>query len=309
MKIMNQIVADRRGTSRRILCKDRRLGGIRATTHVSGAYRGLVTLPEPSSSGPSVVATERADKTVFEKIRSRIAAKLPSESSGLPRAGIKSVAVYSTADAESLVVHEADEAVQIGPPATGRSYLHIPSIIGAALKTGADALHPGYGFLSEDPYFAEICSEHGIVFIGPRPEVMERVGNKAVARDLMQKAGLAVTSRNRKCRHDAGRGSGNLRWHRLPRDYQGGRRGRRPRYDGSLAARGARFAATRRRAPPHRRSSRTVPSTLSATFRRRVTQKSRSCAISTGMGSTWANGIARSNGAIRSSSRKRLRST
>ena len=106
--------------------------------------------------------------------------------------GIKSVAVYSTADAESAVVRFADEAVQIGPPATGRSYLHIPSLIGAAKKTGADALHPGYGFLSEDPYFAEICANEGITFIGPRPEVMERVGDKATARDLMQKAGLPL---------------------------------------------------------------------------------------------------------------------
>jgi acetyl-CoA carboxylase, biotin carboxylase subunit len=89
-------------------------------------------------------------------------------------------------------VRFADEAVHIGPAPTGRSYLSIPSIIGAALKTGADAIHPGYGFLSEDPYFAEICAEHGIVFIGPRPEVMERVGNKAVARDLMTKAGLPL---------------------------------------------------------------------------------------------------------------------
>src|SRR5438128_5776254 len=106
--------------------------------------------------------------------------------------GVKSVAVYSTADAESAVVRFADEAVQIGPPATSRSYLHIPSLIGAAKKTGADALHPGYGFLSEDPYFAEICASEGITFIGPRPEVMERVGDKATARDLMQKAGLPL---------------------------------------------------------------------------------------------------------------------
>jgi acetyl-CoA carboxylase biotin carboxylase subunit len=106
--------------------------------------------------------------------------------------GVKSVAVYSTADAESAVVRFADEAVHIGPPQPGRSYLHIPSIVGAALKTGADAIHPGYGFLSEDPYFAEICTDSGITFIGPRPAVMEKVGNKATARDLMQKAGLPL---------------------------------------------------------------------------------------------------------------------
>jgi acetyl-CoA carboxylase biotin carboxylase subunit len=106
--------------------------------------------------------------------------------------GIACVAVYSTADADSAVVRFADEAVQIGPPAVARSYLHIPSIIEAAAKTGADAIHPGYGFLSEDPYFAEICADHGITFIGPVPEVMERMGNKAVARQLMADAGLPL---------------------------------------------------------------------------------------------------------------------
>jgi acetyl-CoA carboxylase biotin carboxylase subunit len=106
--------------------------------------------------------------------------------------GIPSVAVYSTADADSAVVRFADESVQIGPPAVARSYLHIPSLIEAAQKTGADAIHPGYGFLSEDPYFAEICANHGITFIGPTPEVMERMGNKAVARQLMSEAGLPL---------------------------------------------------------------------------------------------------------------------
>jgi acetyl-CoA carboxylase, biotin carboxylase subunit len=106
--------------------------------------------------------------------------------------GVRSVAVYSTADADSAVVRFADEAVCIGPPATGRSYLHIPSIIGAALKTGAQAIHPGYGFLSEDPYFAEICAGEDITFIGPRPDVMEKVGDKATARELMSKAGLPL---------------------------------------------------------------------------------------------------------------------
>jgi acetyl-CoA carboxylase biotin carboxylase subunit len=106
--------------------------------------------------------------------------------------GVKSVALYSTADAESAVVKFADESVHIGPPHPGKSYLHIPNVIGAALKTGADAIHPGYGFLSEDPFFAEICDNNGITFIGPKPDVMEKVGDKAIARDLMQKAGLPL---------------------------------------------------------------------------------------------------------------------
>ena len=106
--------------------------------------------------------------------------------------GIRSVAVHSTVDAGSAAVRLADEAVQIGPAAAARSYLHVPSIIGAALKTGADAIHPGYGFLSEDPYFAEICADHDITFIGPSPAVMEHMGNKASARRLMGEAGLPL---------------------------------------------------------------------------------------------------------------------
>src|SRR3712207_624358 len=106
--------------------------------------------------------------------------------------GIRTVAVHSTADADSLAVRTADEAVCIGPPAPRLSYLHLPNIIGAALKTGADALHPGYGFLSEDPYFADICADNGIVFIGPPPEVVEPLGDKSAARRLMSDAGLPL---------------------------------------------------------------------------------------------------------------------
>ncbi|GII63038.1 acetyl-CoA carboxylase biotin carboxylase subunit [Sphaerisporangium krabiense] len=106
--------------------------------------------------------------------------------------GIRTVAVYSTADADSLPVRLADESVCIGPPASRLSYLNVPNIIGAALKTGADAIHPGYGFLSEDPYFAEICADNGITFVGPPPEVMEHLGDKSTARKLMQDAGLPL---------------------------------------------------------------------------------------------------------------------
>ncbi|HEY8340034.1 MAG TPA: acetyl-CoA carboxylase biotin carboxylase subunit [Egibacteraceae bacterium] len=106
--------------------------------------------------------------------------------------GLASVVVYSSADADSAAVRAADEAIHIGPAPAARSYLHIPNVIGAALKTGADAIHPGYGFLSEDPDFAEICADHGITFIGPRPEVMEAVADKAAARRLMADAGLPL---------------------------------------------------------------------------------------------------------------------
>jgi len=106
--------------------------------------------------------------------------------------GIEVVAVYSTADRDTPVVRMADQAVHIGPPAPKASYLHIPNIIEAALQTGAEAIHPGYGFLSEDPDFAEICAKEGITFIGPRPDVMQLLGNKATARSLMSDAGLPL---------------------------------------------------------------------------------------------------------------------
>jgi acetyl-CoA carboxylase biotin carboxylase subunit len=106
--------------------------------------------------------------------------------------GIEVVALYSTTDADSSVVRLADAAVCVGPPRANRSYLNIPNIIEAALQSGADAVHPGYGFLSEDPDFAEICADAGLTFVGPRPHVMEQLGNKAVARELMSRAGLPL---------------------------------------------------------------------------------------------------------------------
>ena len=106
--------------------------------------------------------------------------------------GVRSVALYSTADAESAVVRFADEAVHIGPPHPGKSYLHIPNIIGAAMKTGADAIHPGYGFLSENANFAKVCEASEITFIGPKPEVIEMMGEKDRARREMKVAGLAT---------------------------------------------------------------------------------------------------------------------
>ncbi|MFD7668952.1 acetyl/propionyl/methylcrotonyl-CoA carboxylase subunit alpha [Streptomyces sp. NPDC059788] len=106
--------------------------------------------------------------------------------------GIATVAVYSTADRDARFVAQADEAVHIGPAPARRSYLYPPAIIEAALRTGADAVHPGYGFLSEDADFARICVDHGLVFIGPRPEVMECVGDKARVRALLAAAGLPV---------------------------------------------------------------------------------------------------------------------
>ena len=106
--------------------------------------------------------------------------------------GIRTVAVYSEADRDSLHVRLADEAYCIGPPTSARSYLNIPNIVSAALLAGVDAIHPGYGYLSERADFAEICESHGIVFIGPPSSAIELMGDKVKARKRVSEAGVPV---------------------------------------------------------------------------------------------------------------------
>jgi acetyl/propionyl-CoA carboxylase alpha subunit len=105
---------------------------------------------------------------------------------------IPAVVAYSEADRDSLAVRLADEAVCIGPAPASRSYNNIPAVISAALVTGCDAIHPGYGFLAENPFLAEICEQVGVTFIGPRAEVIEQMGNKALARETMKAAGVPL---------------------------------------------------------------------------------------------------------------------
>ncbi len=106
--------------------------------------------------------------------------------------GIRSVAVYSTADRSSLHAQIADEAVCIGPPATKDSYLNMNAIIQAAINTGCDAIHPGFGFLSENAEFARSCEQHGLIFIGPSYHSIEMLGDKAAAKETMKAAGVPV---------------------------------------------------------------------------------------------------------------------
>lgn len=106
--------------------------------------------------------------------------------------GIQTVAVYSEADRDALHVRMADEAVRIGPAPSQKSYLNIDAILKAARETQVDAIHPGYGFLSENPAFSSACREAGITFIGPTAEMIERMGNKAVARQIAEAAGIPV---------------------------------------------------------------------------------------------------------------------
>ena len=106
--------------------------------------------------------------------------------------GIEAVAVYSTADRDALHVELADQAVCIGPPAAGESYLKIPNVVAAAETTGCEAVHPGYGFLAENPAFVRACEESSLVFVGPPADVMERMGDKVRAKEAMRAAGIPL---------------------------------------------------------------------------------------------------------------------
>jgi acetyl-CoA carboxylase biotin carboxylase subunit len=135
--------------------------------------------------------TEKKKNHMFKKIlianRGEIALRIIRTCKEM---GIKTVAVYSSADAESLHVRFADEAVCIGPPSSSESYLKIPNIIAACEITNADAIHPGYGFLSENAKFSKICEEHGIKFIGASADMINSMGDKASAKATMIKAGV-----------------------------------------------------------------------------------------------------------------------
>jgi acetyl-CoA carboxylase biotin carboxylase subunit len=130
---------------------------------------------------------------MFEKVlvanRGEIALRIVRAAREL---GIRTVVAYSTADRDSTAVRLADETVCIGPPPARRSYLNAAAMIEAARRTGARAVHPGYGFLSEDADFAEACADNGLVFIGPRPQVVTVLGDKATARSRMRQAGLPL---------------------------------------------------------------------------------------------------------------------
>jgi acetyl-CoA carboxylase biotin carboxylase subunit len=132
-------------------------------------------------------APRRAVRTVLVANRGEIALRVVRACRDL---GLRVVAVYSTADADSPVVAAADQAVCIGPTAARRSYLNSAAIIEAALRSGADAVHPGYGFLSEDPDFAEACAQADLTFVGPPADVIAQLGDKAAARALMTKVGV-----------------------------------------------------------------------------------------------------------------------
>ena len=145
--------------------------------------------------------------------------------------GIPSVAVYSEADREALFVKYADEAFPIGPAPASQSYLNIQKIIDTARESGADAIHPGYGFLAENPGFAAACEREGLKFIGPSSRVLELMGDKVAARREMVKAGVPVVPGTNECVTERRAGKSHRRRDRLSRHHQALRRRRRDRDD------------------------------------------------------------------------------
>ena len=151
--------------------------------------------------------------------------------------GIRTVAVHSTADADAMHVRLADESVCIGPPPAATSYLNMPAILSAATIAGADAIHPGIGFLSENAKFASMVEEHGFTFIGPTPEHISHDGRQgARPRTPAIELGLPVVPGSPGAVSNDARGHGARRRHRLSRADQGGGRRRRQGHEGRQLA-------------------------------------------------------------------------
>src|SRR6478672_10218411 len=146
-------------------------------------------------ASPSTLSTESPRRTPLRRVlvanRGEIAVRVIKACRAL---GIETVAVTSTVDRDGLAARMADRAVCIGPAPAAQSYLSIPAVLSAALGAGCDAVHPGYGFLSENPEFAAACVAEGLTFVGPRPEAVAEAGDKARARELARSANIPVLS-------------------------------------------------------------------------------------------------------------------
>ena len=213
--------------------------------------------------------------------------------------GIDTVAVYSQADRDCLHVRLADEAVCVGDGPSRSSYLHVPAIIGAMETKDVDAVHPGYGFLSENAGFIEICREHSIAFIGPSPEAVRRMGDKAVARETMKNAGVpvipgsegTVTNETEALKIAARIGYPVL----IKASAGGGGKGMRITTTGRICV----PASSQRRRRRRPRSAMTR-STWSVSSTMRAISRCRSWRTNMEAPSTWANGSAPSSGGTRS---------
>lgn len=164
---------------------DAKIGGQKKM--VLGGEKGRVLSVRAAAAARGGEEEQRKITKVLVANRGEIAVRVIRACKEL---GIKTVAVYSTADADCLHVQIADEAVCIGEAPSSESYLSMPTIIAAAMSRGADAIHPGYGFLSENATFVDICNDHGIEFIGPKSESIRLMGDKSTARDTMKDAGV-----------------------------------------------------------------------------------------------------------------------
>ena len=221
--------------------------------------------------------------------------------------GIQTVAVYSEADRYSSHVRFADQAICIGPAKSARSYLDMPSIISAAEITNVDAIHPGYGFLSENAGFAEVCETSGIKFIGPRPDVIRLMGVKERARAFMREMGVPMLPGSPGVLQYARRGAGAGRRDRLSGHHQGFGRRRRPRHARRQPGIGAARPASCRRSRKPARPSVRPTSTWRSSSARRATSNSRCWPTSTATWRFWASASAASSGAIRSCWKSRRR--
>ncbi len=149
--------------------------------------------------------------------------------------GIPTVAVHSTADADAMHVRLSDESVCIGPPPAKDSYLNVPALLAACEITGADAVHPGYGFLSENARFAEILAEHDIQFIGPKAEHIRQMGDKIEAKRTAKALGIPCVPGSEGGVSSDAEALGIARAHRLSGAGEGRGRRRRPRHEGRAA--------------------------------------------------------------------------
>ena len=207
--------------------------------------------------------------------------------------GIPTVAVHSTADADAMHVRFADESVCIGPPAAKDSYLNIPAILAACEITGADAVHPGYGFLSENARFAEILAEHGVQFIGPKAEHIRLMGDKIEAKRTAKRLGIPVVPGSEggiTSDAEAAKVAGD---DRLSGADQGRGRRRRARHEGRARRRPTSPARSRPRAPKRKPPSATTPSISRNIWNARATSKSRCWATAKARPSISASATAR----------------
>ena len=154
--------------------------------------------------------------------------------------GIQTVAVHSTADSDAMHVRMADEAICIGPPSATQSYLNVAAIISACEISGAEAIHPGYGFLSENQNFVQIVEDHGIKFIGPSAEHIRIMGDKITAKETMKALGVPCVPGSEGRRAGSGGRAAHRRRDRLPGDREGHGRRRRARHEAGEIGRGDR---------------------------------------------------------------------